>query len=608
LKLVNCCAGLLRARILRTLLPVMLSVKRFCAALMTLVCLLSLPVSAQTANVWVQVEAQPTLAQAQTRARDFAGSFPNVAGFRMQSGWYAIALGPFTREVADIELSALKRRRLIPNDSFIAFSSQFRQQFWPVGATTLTQPATPVEPVVQPAPNTVPDAPLVPEIVVIPDETPRQARNSERLLSASERRELQEALKWEGFYTAAIDGAFGPGTRRAMAAYQGAKSYDETGVLTTKQRLELVSTYNEAFAALGLQTAQDADAGIEVLLPMGMIQRGKIEPPFVKYDSTTEDGVEVLLISQLGDQNTLFGLYDIMQTLEIVPPEGARDRGARSFTLTGQNATKHSYTFAALSGSAVKGFTIVYKPGDERVMARVVDDMRKSFTALPDAVLPDIAGDGSAQRIDLVAGLQVRRPVKSRSGFYINDAGAVLTTTDVLGQCNRLTINEETEVQITAQDDALGLAVLSPTSALAPIAFAAFQSAVPRLRSEIAVSGFSFEDVLDLPTVTYGTLEDIRGLRGEDTVQRLALDALPGDAGGPVFDQTGSVVGVLQPRDDGARALPSGVSFAVNVPAIAGFLSAAGLSARASEAQSALAPEDLTLAAADMTVLVSCWN
>lgn len=589
----------------------MLSVKRFCATVMTLVCLFSLPVSAQNANVWVQVEAQPTLAQAQSRARDYAGSFPNVAGFRMPSGWYAIAMGPFTRNVADIELAALKRRRLIPNDSFIAFSNQFRQQFWPVGATALTQPTTPAQPAVQLAPNTVPDAPLAPaapEIVVIPDETPREARNSERLLSASERRELQEALKWEDFYTTAIDGAFGPGTRRAMAAYQGAKGYDETGVLTTRQRLELVSTYNEAFAVLGLQTAQDADAGIEILLPMDMIQRGKIEPPFVKYDSTSDDGVEVLLISQLGDQNTLFGLYDIMQTLEIVPPEGARDRGARSFTLTGQSATKNSYTFAALSGSAVKGFTVVYKPGDERVMARVVDDMRKSFTALPDAVLPDIAGDGSDQRIDLVAGLQVRRPVKSRSGFYINDAGAVLTTTDVLGQCNRLTINEEADAQITAQDDALGLAVLSPTSALTPIAFAAFQPAVPRLRSEIAVSGFSFEDVLNLPTVTYGTLEDIRGLRGEDTVQRLALDALPGDAGGPVFDQTGSVVGVLQPRGNGARALPGGVSFAVNVPAIAGFLSAAGLDAQASEAQSAMAPEDLTLAAADMTVLVSCWN
>ena len=35
---------------------------------------------------------------------------------------------------------------------------------------------------------------------------------------------------------------------------------------------------------------------------------------------------------------------------------------------------------------------------------------------------------------------------------------------------------------------------------------------------------------------TYGTLADTRGLNGEETVKRLALNAAPGDVGGPVFD------------------------------------------------------------------------
>ena len=35
-----------------------------------------------------------------------------------------------------------------------------------------------------------------------------------------EREALQVALKWFGFYTSTIDGAFGPGTRRAMSDYQ----------------------------------------------------------------------------------------------------------------------------------------------------------------------------------------------------------------------------------------------------------------------------------------------------------------------------------------------------------------------------------------------------
>ena len=52
------------------------------------------------------------------------------------------------------------------------------------------------------------------------------------------------------------------------------------------------------------------------------------EAPFAHYDG--KDGAQVLLISQSGDGDTLFGLYDIMQTLEIVPPEGERRDGAPS--------------------------------------------------------------------------------------------------------------------------------------------------------------------------------------------------------------------------------------------------------------------------------------
>ncbi|MDY6860591.1 MAG: peptidoglycan-binding protein, partial [Pseudomonadota bacterium] len=101
---------------------------------------------------------------------------------------------------------------------------------------------------------------------------------------------------------------------------------------------------------------------------------------------------------------------------------------------------------------------------------------------------------------------------------------------------------------------------------------------------------------------------DLRGLSGEETVSRLSLDAMPGDMGGPVFDATGAVLGVLVPAAGGARSLPGDVSFAATVPAIAEFLSANGLQMSASDNTGALDPADLAARAADMTVLVSCWN
>ncbi|MEZ5869689.1 MAG: peptidoglycan-binding domain-containing protein [Defluviimonas denitrificans] len=58
---------------------------------------------------------------------------------------------------------------------------------------------------------------------VLPDETPAEARRSEALLTGDDRKELQEALQWYGHYAGAIDGAFGPGTRRSMAEWQTAE-------------------------------------------------------------------------------------------------------------------------------------------------------------------------------------------------------------------------------------------------------------------------------------------------------------------------------------------------------------------------------------------------
>ena len=52
--------------------------------------------------------------------------------------------------------------------------------------------------------------------------------------------EVQQALNWNGFYDAAIDADFGPGTRRAMEAWQRASGFEVTGVLSTAQRRGLI--------------------------------------------------------------------------------------------------------------------------------------------------------------------------------------------------------------------------------------------------------------------------------------------------------------------------------------------------------------------------------
>lgn len=583
------------------------------------------PAAAQSAQevVWVQIEAHPSLATATARARIYAGSIDDVNGFALGGGWYGIALGPYARDDAEQVLRVYRADGLIPRDAYIAETSDYRQQFWPLGANVLNQgvidapdvaaeePAAPADTQVattEATPEAATDAESAPLPEPEPaDETPTEARRSEQLLTREERMDLQVMLKWAGFYDAAIDGAFGRGTRNSMAAWQEANAFDVTGILTTLQRKTLKNQYNAVLDGLGLERVLDARVGIEMMIPTGVVAFDRYEPPFAHYDATGDIPAKVLLISQRGDRDTLYGLYDIMQTLEIVPLEGPRERSDKDFVLIGENGTMVSETRATLQDGKIKGFTLIWPAGDEERRRRLIGEMDKSFIRL-EAALDPAAGDPSEQAVDLVAGLDVRKPRIARSGFYVDSAGLVMTTSEAVQSCTRLTIDDEYDADVVADDAASGIAVLRPQEPLAPLSVARFSTGAPRLQSEVAVAGYSYDGVLSAPSMTFGKLADVRGLQGESGVYRLAMTTLPGDAGGPVFDAMGSVMGMLLPKPRGSRALPDEVVFAADTNVIRQVLASAGVSIKAAAETGPSEPEDITQTAVGMTVLVSCWD
>jgi len=443
---------------------------------------------------------------------------------------------------------------------------------------------------------------------LIPDETRAEARASEALLDRDLRKDLQIALQWAGFYTAAIDGAYGRGTRASMSAWQEANNHEVTGVLTTKQRAELLAAYNAVLDGMDMRLVRDDASGIELQIPTGVVAFSEYEPPFARFDAKGELDAQVLLISQPGDQTRMFGLYEILQTLAIVPKEGPRTRRERSFEIEGIDDKTHTYITARLDNGVIKGFALIWPANNEGRRSRVLELMKESYAAIDGVLDPALATVDDDQAIDLIAGLAVRKPKLSRTGFYIDAAGTVLTTAEAVDECDYLTIDTEHDATSVYTDLDLGIAVLRPESPLAPIGVAAFQTSVPRLQSEIAVAGYPYGGVLVAPSLTFGRLADIRGLNGEKTIKRLALTAQPGDVGGPVFDNGGAVLGMLLPRTSvNGQVLPNDVNFSVNSAQILGSLEQAGIQADVTDTVAFMAPETLTQRASDQTVLVSCW-
>lgn len=548
-----------------------------------------------TSSDWVQIEAHSTRAEATTRAEFYAQRFDNVAGFALGNGWHGIALGPFNRATAEAELLRLRRQGVIPSDSFVANGTSYRDAFFPTAGS--------IQRAVAPTPD--------PAVQIIQqqasDETVAQARASERELDRNAKRLLQTALAWAGSYSGAIDGLYGRGTRRAMRDWQTRNGFEDTGILTTKQRQVLLSAYNAVLVGMDLKLVADNRAGVSVLIPTGVVGDATYDAPFARYDATGDMDAKLIVISQRGDETRMRALYDIIQTLAIIPKEGDRRVRRDGFTIEGVDSKRHTQVLVNRNRGEIKGIVLVWPVGDEERRSRVWQEVSASFQSI-DGVLEDASIlDDDAPQIDLLAGLEVRKPRYTQSGLFLNDQGLILTAQTGLGACGRIEVAQEEDATILASND--HLTILKPKKRLAPSGNPTFQTAALRAPSEIAVGGFSYGGLLGAPTMTLGRLQDLKDLTGNTGIARLDVTTQAGDVGGPIYDRGGAVIGVLLPQNGNAgQTLPENVQFAALPALLRDVFQQVGFAPQETTLLAHMDPIDLSAHARDTAALVTCWD
>ena len=541
--------------------------------------------AAHAQDAFIQLVAKRSLAEARAEAQLYDEALGRIAGFETAGGWFVVALGPLGSADAGGRLSRLRAEDRVPRDAFVSDGATYRARFWPpAGASTV--------------PVQVPAAPS--------GETLREARAAEAALAQPERKLVQEALSGAGFYDGPIDAAFGRGTRTAMAAWQGARGHEPTGVLTTAQRAALIEEHEAVFEGLGLAVVEDAPAGVTVEMPTALLALETRETPFSRYVATDGGEAKLLLVSQEGDRRTLAGLFEVMRSLEIIPREGEHELDGDRFVIQGRDDRVVARGFAELEDGRIKGMLLVWPADDEARRARLWKRMRRSFDGSAETTLGEAeATPPEAQSALRLAGLEIRRPEVERSGFYVDEGGAVLTTAEVAQGCDAILIDDAHEARVAWSDGSLAL--LRPERPLAPARVATIAEGPARLGSRLAVAGYPFGGALEAASLTFGRLEDLRGLAGEEAVDRYALTPEAGDAGGPVLAEDGSVTGLLLPAEAGDRALPEGVAFGVDAARLAQALREAGIEPREPPAGGTpTTPERLAREAAEMTVLVAC--
>ena len=563
--------------------------------------------------VWIQVEARPDLKSAMNRIKVYRTKISNVVGFEIEGGWFGITLGPYKSHIADALLAEFKEKGLIPPDSFVARRVTYGSQFYtprtssPQLITEQSLNQTEVDTTTQVVTEIAIATETATELELSDAEKLEITKISENALTFDEKKYLQRALAWANHYQGAIDGLYGPETRQAMLDWQIKNRYPHTGFMTPAERSLLLNKYTSVISKLNLVQISNLRAGITLLVPRGILGPAKYEAPFVRFEATDNSNTQIILISQAGDATRLKALFEVIQTLDIVPKGGILNLGEAGFSIETSNNELFTTGFAKLIDGKIKGAILVWPSEDEarrlRLKAQIFDSFGSLGGVLPEA---EFFETGLLPK-DLISGLKIRQPIFARSGVFLNAEGVVLTANRDLELCGSIELGFGTQAKVKAFNS--HLAVLTPMEKISPPGITSFQLGPLKAPRRITAGGYSFGGSLGAPTMTRGLLQELGDLSGNDKISRLQIDTLPGDAGGPIYDSGGNVIGILLPKSaETERQFPNNVNFSANWNLISSLLNEANISISLTEDKPHPDLISLSDAAKNTIALITCWE
>ena len=196
------------------------------------------------------------------------------------------------------------------------------------------------------------------------------------------------------------------------------------------------------------------------------------------------------------------------------------------------------------------------------------------------------------------------------SGVVVSDAGDIVTNEHVINNCARIRIQPlGTPVKVVARDARNDLALLRVDSAgLLPAKLRAGRTV--RLGDDIIAIGYPLKGVLSSgAVVTTGIVNAMTGLNDDTSAFQISATVQPGSSGGPIFDRSGNLVGIVRARLlSTAQANPQNVNFGINLATLSNFLDTHAVGYRSAQLTGKPAETaDLVERARKSTVQVECY-
>jgi len=201
---------------------------------------------------------------------------------------------------------------------------------------------------------------------------------------------------------------------------------------------------------------------------------------------------------------------------------------------------------------------------------------------------------------------------KFGTGFIISAQGHILTNNHVVAGCKTLATRDGKSLQVLSRNASSDLALLQEE--LRPSSVALFRTGpAPKLGDSVIAFGFPLPGLLSSDgNVSAGILSATSGLQNDVRFIQLSAPVQPGNSGGPLFDSSGHVIGVVVAKLDAVRVaqitgdVPQNVNFAVNLAEVRAFLDDAGVQYQKGISQRSATTSSTAAAASRIAVAIEC--
>ena len=195
----------------------------------------------------------------------------------------------------------------------------------------------------------------------------------------------------------------------------------------------------------------------------------------------------------------------------------------------------------------------------------------------------------------------------SGTGFYVDTQGHLLTNAHVVEGCVEIGVLKEDGIEpsrVLQVDPELDLALVEAVPTEGP--YAVFRSSEVEIGEPAYAVGFPLLGVLTSINMTNGIIRSLTGPAGTENVIQTTASVQPGNSGGPLVDEGGSVIGVVFATGDPTTT--QNLGWAIKTEVAVQFLGQAGIGTAQTESVTPVSTRDVAKGVGAYTVPLICYQ